>query len=235
MVGTKKPKLSIAVVNYKQDNELFTLVKSLKSKLKTNYEILVFDNSQSLKKHDDYKLFNLGKNVGYGAAVNYLSIKAAGTYFMVLNPDVKVIDNLDIALEQYKNLNLKFAIYSLGKSEKLYNLPLFTKFTKIKKFSGFAFLTTTTFFKTIGGFDINYFMYFEDDDLCRRLTPFKLSVFLPQTTFVKHTKTYTNESFKKRKLHYYKSLKVYLKTYYPVLFYIYSPLIYLLQKYYAQV
>ncbi len=228
----KKPEISVLLVNYKQKKELYNLLKSLPEFLKyISYEVLVFDNSLDLEESKDFYLFSKNKNIGYGAAINYLSLKATGAFLLILNPDVKLSG---ILVKEYKKF-LKYqdfnkGILSLGAADKLYTLPVFSKLSKKKRFSSYAFLISTNLFRIIGGFDWNYFMYFEDDDLALKLNKFDIVSVYPNTPLARHVKSYKNTPFKKRKRYYYKSLIWFLRKNKKILGYFFIPFVYIKLK-----
>ena len=226
---TKKPEISVLIVNYKQEKDLKSLLKGIPSFLKgLTYEILVFDNSSELDKSNQYKLFSLNKNIGYGSAINYLSLKARGEYLLILNADVSFKGTLKPYFKNFKdNQDFSKGILSLGKPDVLYFLPLLSSFRVAKRFSSYAFLIPTNLFRGVGGFDWNYFMYFEDDDLAYKLKKLNIHSLFLDSPLVVHKKTYTNTSFKMRKKYYYKSLLYFLGKNKKPWGYLFAPLIYL--------
>ncbi len=89
--------VSIIIVNYKVEKELLECIDSIKkSNTKTQYEIIVIDNSEN--------------NVGYGAGNNLGAKKAKGEFLFFLNPDTKVfpgtIDNLVELIKKEKNVGI---------------------------------------------------------------------------------------------------------------------------------
>jgi len=204
-------KASVLIVNYKQNKDVISLLKQLNNL--EGFEFLIFNNSPSSKlrlKTQNCRVFNLHKNIGYGAAVNYLATRALGDYIFILNPDISIENSLNGALKEYKELPINFAVYSLGKKEHLYSIPIFSRFLARYRFSSYAFLTSKSLFKSIGGFDIDFFMYFEDDDLSLRLKRLKLETYFPPKIYASHKKTYKNMIYQERKILYYTSLKMYL-------------------------
>lgn len=218
----KKTEVSYLIVNYNQEKDLASLIKDIrKNSTGLEYEILVFDNSGEIKQSTDFKLFTFDENIGYGPAINYLSTQAKGRNLLVLNPDVKIVKPLREAVSSYEKSGIKKGILGLGKDEKQYGIPLFSSFKKKKRFSGYAFIISKELFKVVGGFSSDYFMYFEDSDLCERLKTFKVYSDFTETSYIKHKKTYKNLKFRKRKLYYYESLLIFLKQHRKVAYYFY--------------
>lgn len=209
---TKQEKISVLAVNYNQKQELNTLISSLNEFLVgLNYEVIIFDNSSNFLPKTNVKVFSIGKNIGYGTAIDYLATKATGKHFLIINPDVVFKGALKPSFISYLNSDLKTVVLSLGKGEKQYTLPFLVRFQNKKRFSGFAFLIAKHAFKQLGGFESSYFMYFEDDDLNLKLEKFGLKTLYLQKPLAVHKKTYKNENFKKRKKYYYDSQLIFLK------------------------
>ena len=143
------------------------------------FKIIVIDNSNDLvlKKEISQKypnvIFRIMDNNGYGAAVNYAVKFVDSKYFLVSNPDVVGMDiNNVLKFEQAASkLNDKFSI--LGpidldlrpkKIKNIYKSELIEK----KRITGICMFINKKNFDLIGGFDENIFLYYEDDDICKR-------------------------------------------------------------------
>ncbi len=90
-------KLSIIIVHYKNETDLFECLDSLyKQNTKIIFEVIVVDNSEdnnvqallNAKKYQNLKYILASKNLGYGAGMNLGAKYANGKYLFVLNPDV---------------------------------------------------------------------------------------------------------------------------------------------------
>lgn len=213
-MDTNAPKASFLIVNYRQKSELNKLVEYIIKNFKYSYEILIFNNSKEplnfLSKN--IKVFSVGQNIGFASAVDYLAIKAKYNYLYVLNPDLRIIKNLNISLKKFSSLPLPYGVFSLGKPDKCVNVPFFSKlFNQSKRYSSYSFIVYKKVFASIGGYNPHYFMYFEDEDFNLRLNKFKIKTFYPKTPYVHHLKTYTNENFLIRKCYYYNSFLFFLK------------------------
>jgi len=222
----KKVEVSYLIVNYKQKSDLDLLLKDIGNNSKgLEYEVLIFDNSTELVVNDYSNLFCFNKNIGYGKAVDYLSTKSEGDYLIIINPDVRIVKPLKSAISKYKKLPLQKGLLGLGKSEKQYITPLLNFLFNKKRFSGYAFIIHKQLFKSTGGFDPHYFMYFEDSDLFENLKTLGIGSASFKKPFVIHTKTYTNISSMHRKYYYYNSLIVFLSKHKKTLYYIFAPFI----------
>ncbi len=132
------------------------------------------------------------KNFGFGKAHNVGMTKATGRYRLLLNPDVLLASPLK-SLVQYLDNNEKIGILGIrlllpnrelqphiaGKRYTLSSLirtHLLLAKNKLPKtgpasvdwVTGAFFLIRQQVVETLGGFDENYFLYFEDQDYCWR-------------------------------------------------------------------
>lgn len=97
----KKIIVSIVIVHYKVQKELFECLESIyKSNPKVNFEIIVVDNDEnnSLQKQlnnifPKIKYIKSSKNLGFGAGNNLGAKYALGENLFFLNPDTKIIKN----------------------------------------------------------------------------------------------------------------------------------------------
>jgi GT2 family glycosyltransferase len=139
------------------------------------------------------KIINTGKNVGFGTANNLGSIMTKGEYLMFLNPDTILTDtSLPKALKYLSNhdeagaLGLRIIDYSRKKPQNwscgkkatwksilfrnTINKPWNKKTPQeVAWTSGTALIVKKNLFRETKGFDKNFFMYFEDQDLCLKI------------------------------------------------------------------
>ncbi|MBI2028544.1 MAG: glycosyltransferase [Candidatus Levybacteria bacterium] len=117
-MSNTKIKLSIIIVNYKVQKEIFVCIESiLHSKPNINYEIIVVDNDEKsvierkLKnKFPEVIYIKTGENIGFGKANNRGARHAKGDYLFFLNPDTfiypKAIDGLYNFLVKSENTGI---------------------------------------------------------------------------------------------------------------------------------
>ena len=161
------------------------------------FPTIIVDNSSSKKTFDLIKdiknitYIKTDKNIGYGKA-NNLGVKNVKTpYIMILNPDILInsgaIETLYNKYSQYINVGiLAPSLYDINNKRRTNgSLSRLKKNTsKIKNLEhanlaqddtcydfvvGCALFMSKKFFEDIGGFDEDFFMYFEDNDLCDRV------------------------------------------------------------------
>lgn len=192
------------------------------------FEVLVVNNdNKKLLLKNTYK-FNLkiienGQNIGFGKANNIGASQANGDHFFFLNPDTVLIDdslvNTVDNLEKHQGVGIigsRIIKYSQNRPQpwtcgnkssitniifrNTINKPWRKKVpTNVDWVSGAALLIRKELFEKLGGFDENFFMYFEDQDLCLRAKAHGNSIiFFPHMSVVHFDgKSWRNNSQKK--------------------------------------
>ena len=160
------------------------------------------DNYKS--KYNYVKWIENPKNYGFSRACNIGASNATGKWLLFLNPDTKIPnDCLDILLNRVKNINNTiFSIKQLDNKNKntnaygiflnLYSINGILRFiyrlifgiskNKISQktsfspdwISGSFLLLRQSDYIKIGGWDEDYWMYYEDMDICKRARSFKI-------------------------------------------------------------
>ena len=179
-MSISRQNLSIVIVTLKSEKVIHQCIKSLNQ----NIPIIVVEHSdnQKLKEELEKKYSNLKcilakSNLGMGSG-NNIGIKAATTdYVLILNPDVllenNTIEELFLASQNIENFSIlapleknfiNYGFFNKKKSNKnLEDSPFNVDFV-----DGFAMLINKKKFSEIGYFDENFFMYLENNDLCKR-------------------------------------------------------------------
>lgn len=235
-----KPKLSIIVVNYRSEQYLENCVASVFKRLKNiNFEIIVVNNNNlDIQCPSGARIINVGKNIGFGAGCNLGVKNAQGRYLLFLNPDTEILSgNLANILNKFKEDQTIGAIgprltmengetqwWCAGKEFSLWRLiknnlgiieskKIWESKTGVFAdwVSGAALVITKKIFDNIGGFDENFFMYFEDEDLCKRIRKRGYKVLYYPETSVLHKGGKSRRSFLRQKLQFFKSLFFYVK------------------------
>ena len=201
-MSISRQNLSIVIVTFKSEAVIHECIKSIDKDIK----ITVVENSNNFQFKDEleksYKNVSCvlsSENLGMGSG-NNIGIKRATTDFvLILNPDVileaSTINELITASQKI----LSFAIlapissdsdypnYKLDNDKKSlidYNFPF-----KVKSIDGFAMLFNKKqldkrFNKNY--FDENFFMYLENDDLCKRIIDGKENIYIVPMSKIKH-------------------------------------------------
>jgi len=196
------------------------------------------DLSKVAEKYDEVSVFDSKKNIGFGAACNLGAKSANGELLLFLNPDTQFLsDYVSELLKEFANNTENIGIIGPrlitddGKTQEWCAGKTITPWQIIKNnlgiienkkiwesqkniftdwVSGAALAIKRDVFEKIGGFDKNFFMYFEDDDLCRRVRRLDYKICYFPTISVLHSggKSYGNVF--RQKAQFYKSLAYYM-------------------------
>lgn len=184
-------KLSILIVNYNTEQYIFQLLNSLFEQTlgSESWQVVVVNNTQNEKLNNTLSFFqdknNINiissqKNIGFGRAMNLGASHAKGEHLLITNPDIIIKDRSFLQkLTEHLNNNKNYGAMTCQLlNEKGEDKSEFIDFefhatlgldTSPRWLSG-AFLVVRSFvFKQIGGFDPDFFMYCEDEDLCLRI------------------------------------------------------------------
>ena len=186
--------VTVVVISHKSKKKVLNLIEDISN----NYKIIIVENSQD--KSIENKVSDLHKNIqiifsennGYGSAINLARTHVATKYFFVLNPDMQKIDDnlINVFCESAKELNDNFG--ALGprfenvneKSHKQSNIN--EKYGQIESISGSAMFFCSEIFDKNGGFDENFFLYFEETDYCYRSNQNNFKVYQVNSQKVYH-------------------------------------------------
>ena len=191
-MSISRQNLSIVIVTLKSENVIHQCIKSINKDI----PIIVVENSSDSKfkedlekKYTNVKCTLSFKNLGMGSG-NNLGIKLSSTdYVLILNPDViletNTIDEIILASKTIQDFAILAPILA-DKNYPNYQLDQNNEFSiqtekafKVKNVDGFAMLLNKKKLENIlsketsndeqNYFDENFFMYLENDDLCKRV------------------------------------------------------------------
>jgi N-acetylglucosaminyl-diphospho-decaprenol L-rhamnosyltransferase len=182
--------LTVVIVTYKTPEKIILdCLKSIDSKIK----VLIIENSENFKhKNQILSQFNnvevlcTGKNLGYGSGNNY-GIKSAKTdYVLILNPDVicakdffSNITELIFKTEDFSIIGCQYLYDNVFMPAGFFNKKKNNEFikdfknnnlrslSKVEWVTGCSMLLNLKKFETKNIFDQNFFLYFEEFDLCK--------------------------------------------------------------------
>ena len=168
-------KLTIILIAFKSEKKIYSFVK----KIPKSISVIIIENSNNHflkryleKKYKNIKVF-IKKNEGVSTSLNYAVKKTKTTYFLQVSPDILFnYKDLEIFFNFANKINDKFA--ALGprflnvrnKSHRQIKENL--DIGSIKSIHGSFMFINKKKFKKIGGFDKNFFLYFEETDYCKR-------------------------------------------------------------------
>ena len=182
--------LTIVIVSFKSGDILHRCIKSIDKK----YPIIIVENSQNIKlkeelekKYSNVECILPEKNLGYGAG-NNLGIKNSKTkYVLTLNPDTILYENTISKLLEQANIIEDFALLGpkvVSETENLSNTE--SKIKVVNYIKGFAIFFNKEKFINVGFFDENYFLYFEEIDLCKKVIKSNNKIYLINDALIKH-------------------------------------------------
>ena len=213
--------LTIVIVTFKSEDKIFDCLKSISNEI----QVIVVENSNNhiLKNKLEENFSNVkciltGENKGYAVA-NNIGLKLVKTkYGLVLNPDTimgkEAIKNFFISAKMSKDFWL------IGPAnDQMVNLTFEKENLKeVENLKGFAIFFNIEMFKN-NFFDENFFLYFEEIDLCQRVKKSEGKIFLDKNIIINHegassvNKTNEIELEKNRNWHWMWSTFYYHKKY----------------------
>ena len=169
-----KKNITVVLTSHKSGEKVLNFINNFEKDTK----ILIIDNSNDHeleKKVEDKNnvTIHLTENKGYGSAINFARTKINSKYFFILSPDLKNI-NEKFLEEFYLNIKKVKNIGAIGPrfinvEEKSHKQSDKRKVIgQVKSINGSAMLFDTKMFDKIGGFDENFFLFWEETDYCKR-------------------------------------------------------------------
>ncbi len=184
--------LSVIITSFHSRDKIFSCIESIEKGVK----VIVIENSndQKLKQEIETKYQNVEcilseENLGYGAGNNLGLSMVKTSYALILNPDVTLING---AISKFflaiKNLKDFGVIAPVSYNEKYNNFDIAVdkEIKEVDNVKGFAMFLNMKNLKKINFFDDNFFLYFEEIDLCRRLKKNDIKIFIDPTIEVNH-------------------------------------------------
>ena len=214
--------LTLIMVTYRSEKLITQNLDILKK-----FKVIIIENSNSkklellLKDYNNINLIISPKNLGYGKAVNFGMSQVKTSFVLIISPDILLVeDSIKILFSFFlldaNNIGiLGPSLYDINKNRRTNGTISYIKKIQGQKvlntinnlpegniccdyLVGCCYLMQTKFFETVGGFDENFFMYFEDNDLCdKTICMNKLILEIPSAKFV-HLE---NSSTEKKKIY----------------------------------
>ena len=192
--------LSVIIVSYKSDHVIENCINSIESEI----EIVVVDNSNNNKfkdrietKYKNVKCILSKENLGMGGG-NNLGIKNVKKDFaLILNPDVALENNsMNEIMVASKKIDDFGIIAPISSKDEYPNYILKKnhdfdpdKPFKVKSVDGYAMLLNLKKLKKIDNFnffDENFFLYLENEDLCKRLLEKNENIYIVPKSKIHH-------------------------------------------------
>jgi len=179
--------ITVIITTFKSENKLYPCLNSIPESIK----ILVIENSdnEELKKKINLSYPNVeciltGSNMGYSVANNIGLSKVTTEFALVLNPDTLVekdtFTNFLKAADQFPDFWL------MGPANHQSRKKIATQsFLEVENIKGFAIFFNMKKFQN-KFFDENYFLYFEEIDLCKRVKIEKGKIYVDPKINIHH-------------------------------------------------
>jgi len=188
----KQPTLSIIIVSYNTANLIGNCLKSIFEASNITREVFVVDNASTDGSSDFIKdnfpsvhLAVNTENVGFAAANNQVLPQCKGKYIFFLNPDTEIMSdtfseaisfmdaNTRIGLAGTKIINpdgtLQWSVSYKYPGQRYTASEVSDLPGKIACVLGASIIARSELIKKIEGFDEDFFLYGEDQDLCLRI------------------------------------------------------------------
>ena len=183
--------LTAVITSFKSEKKILNCIKSLGKDL----DIIVIENSNDKKlkaklekENSNLKCVLSEKNLGYAKGNNLGLSLVKTSYALIINPDAEVHEDTISNFLLSAKAKPDFAIIAPHIQETLNNSFKETKkeILEVENVKGFAMFLNLDQFKKVGYFDENFFIYFEEIDLCRRLIKNGKKIFLDTNVKVAH-------------------------------------------------
>ncbi len=233
--------LTIQIVNYNSRRDLLNCLDSIRKNAPEELkpQIIVVNNDREgiggdLGSFPDVEVVEAKENLGFGRAHNLGAEKARGKFILFLNPDTGILPGSIAQMIDIFDSDEKIGIvgpllvgesgnaeeehcgfqknpFSLVKSKIFRGANNFVKPLEVDWISGGAMMIKRDLFEKLGGFDENFFMYFEDVDLCLQAKKrgYRVVVNPKSRIFHKGGQSFSDNRLKKK--YYYTSQDYYLQ------------------------
>ena len=200
-MSISRQNLTVVIVTLKSQHIIDQCIQSIDKDI----SIIIVENSndENFKNYIEKKYKNVScllskNNIGMGAGNNIGIDKAKSDFVLILNPDVTLykdtIDELLKAGQELQNFaimspicdDIDYPNYSIKNKKNIYSENIF----EVESLDGYCMLINKkkikSVFKTTKFFDENFFMYLENDDLCKRIRDNREKIFIVPTCKIKH-------------------------------------------------
>jgi len=181
-------KLTIVIVSFKSEAKIINCLNSISDPV--NIIVVENSNNYNFKKNLEEKFTNLkciltGSNLGYAVANNIGLNQVKTKYALILNPDTLLNDH---AIKNFLNRAEKqkdFWLMGPGNDQMVELEFNNNSLIEVNNLKGFAiFLNLAKFNNTF--FDENFFLYFEEIDLCKRVKDTNGKIYLDRNIKIIH-------------------------------------------------
>ena len=185
--------LTVVITSFHSRDKIFSCIESVGKSIK----IIVIENSndETLKEEIYTRYQNVEcvlskENLGYGAGNNLGLSMVKTNYALIVNPDVilnnDAVNKFFLSIKNLKDFGI---IAPISENEKYNNFSIKNdkEIKEVDNVKGFAMFLNMKNLKLINFFDDNFFLYFEEIDLCRRLKENNSKIFIDPKIKVSHS------------------------------------------------
>ncbi len=187
----KTEDITVVITSFKSKQKIFTCLNSVG--LHTKVIVIENSNDKKLKKQieTDYpnlECFLSEENLGYAKGNNLALSKVKTKYALILNPDATLeknaINNFLLRVNDLKDFAIIAPMIQTDKDNNFQENDISLK--QVNSVKGFAMFLNLKEFENVGFFDRNFFIYFEEIDLCKRLVKENKKIFLDPNIKIFH-------------------------------------------------
>ncbi len=202
----KLSNLTINILTYKTNKEI---LKDCINSINKDVLINIVENSNKFENEEYFKeldhninIICTGDNLGYGGGNNYGISKVDTRYVLILNPDLLCLKNYFTKIEKYLTDDIDFHIIGSQYEDSKMDKPAYGLFEK-KDFNpiipvneknlqkvdwvvGCSMLIDLSKFTNKKLFDENFFLFYEETDLCKRVKLNNGSIFSSKDLIIDH-------------------------------------------------
>jgi N-acetylglucosaminyl-diphospho-decaprenol L-rhamnosyltransferase len=180
--------LTIVIVTFKSEGKIFDCLNSIPNYI--NVKIIENSNNENFKKEVEKNYTNVkctltGENKGYAVANNIGLKKVKTKYSLILNPDTVLekdaIKNFFISKEKIKD----FWLIGPANNQQIKEDFNDNNIIDVENLKGFAIFFNMEKFN-MNFFDENFFLYFEEIDLCKKVKYNNGKIYLDNSIVIKH-------------------------------------------------
>ncbi len=178
--------ITVVIVTFKSEHKIFSCLDSIPKESK----IIIIENSDNIKfkqKLEAYRsnveCFLLKRNDGYAVGNNFGLSKVKTKFALVINPDTRLLKN---SLENfYTTAQENSDFWLIGPNQDFTNFKQNGNILKVDNIKGYAMFFNMKKFNN-KFFDENFFLYFEEIDLCKKIKDSKGTILVNPKIKVEH-------------------------------------------------
>ena len=184
--------ITVIIATFKSGEKIKQCLNSIDRRAKV---IIIENSNDSNVKNLETEYSNVecilaGLNIGYGCANNIGLKKVTTKYALILNPDAILhASALENFINESKKIS-KFAIMGpyIQEEKNMYDKNYLKNISPVlvNNVKGFAMFLNMKEFENIGFFDEDFFFYFEEIDLCKRLVDKGKKIYLIPSINIDH-------------------------------------------------